>query len=249
MTVYLASPRTQQQAEHAEGFPVLLSFATWSPWIDRYQASFGRLLIDSGAFSELNSGVKVNIDEYLEWAERWNGHADAVAGLDDISGDWRRSLKNYEAGGFPTYHDSDPASLLDELIPIARERGGWLGIGLKPPREGKMQWVKDTLRRIPEGIHVHGWACRLYSRFRRFDSFDSTNWWREAQALRSRHGLHWLTFGECLDIQIKRIKRSPRMLLEETDERQLDFFDPHTAPEVVVQGVLDGFRGDFEREQ
>jgi len=26
-----------------------------------------------------------------------HGHADAVAGLDDIGGDWRRSLRNYDA--------------------------------------------------------------------------------------------------------------------------------------------------------
>ena len=33
LTVYLASPNTQQQAEHASGMPVLLSYAIYAPWL------------------------------------------------------------------------------------------------------------------------------------------------------------------------------------------------------------------------
>jgi hypothetical protein len=108
-TVYLASPRTQKQAEHAAGMPVLLSFACWSPWLDRYQQTFRRVLIDSGAFSEYTTGKAVDLARYADWAGRWVGHADAIAGLDSILGDWRQSLKNYQAFalGFPTFHDSD----------------------------------------------------------------------------------------------------------------------------------------------
>lgn len=72
--------------------------------MERYQASFSRLLIDSGAYSELTGKAKVDLGRYREWSQRWQGHADAVAGLDDISGDWRRSLRNYAEipWGFPT---------------------------------------------------------------------------------------------------------------------------------------------------
>lgn len=209
--VYLASPRTQQQAEHLADRDVLLSYAGWSPWIERYAQSFGSILIDSGAFSVMNSGHVVDAAAYAEWVARWpEGAVKAWAGLDDIRGDWRVSMRNYEAGGFPTFHDSDPPELLEDLIPIARERGGWLGIGLVPPRQGKRDFVVRTLGRVPEDIHVHGWALRHYSEFRRFDSFDSTNWWRSAMELRSRFGLSWLTYGECLDIQIKRVMRERR---------------------------------------
>lgn len=216
MIVYLASPNTQQQAEHVEGMPVLLSFACYAKWLDRYQASFRRILIDSGAFSELNSGVKVDGMAYREWTSRWEGHADAVAGLDDISGDWRRSLKNYERyGGFPTFHDTDPLELLNDLIPITRERGGWLGLGLMPPREGKEQWVRDACSRIPDGIHVHGWAMRRYTHVRRLDSVDSTNWWRDAMKLRTLSDTAHLTYGECLEIVVKRYQRWKRKIKEE----------------------------------
>lgn len=217
VNVYLASPNTQQQAEHVSGMPVLLSFASWSPWLDRYQQTFARILIDSGAYSELNTGTSVDIGEYREWTHRWVGHADAIAGLDDISGDWRRSLANYEAVplGFPTFHETDPPELLDDLIPLARERGKWLGLGMLPAtraRRGGEDWLRGSLDRVPDDLHVHLWAGRTYTKIRRIDSVDSTNWWRDAMKLRTLPDLDHLTYGECLDIVIKRYQRWDRKI-------------------------------------
>jgi hypothetical protein len=220
MIVFLASPGTQQQAEHVCDMPVLLSFAIYAPWLDRYAQTFRRILIDSGAYSELNSGAKVDGHAYRDWSARWDGHADAVAGLDDISGDWRRSLRNYEAfGGFPTMHDTDPPELLRDLLPIARERGGWLGLGLKPPRDGKEKWVRWACDQIPEDIHVHGWAMRAYTHVRRLDSVDSTEWWRTAMAY--RQDFPWLTYGECLEIVVKRYQRWQRVIRDVQPEPDL----------------------------
>lgn len=212
MIVYLASPNTQQQAEHAADMPVLLSFACYSPWLDRYQATFRRVLIDSGAYSELTGAATVDLGAYKDWAERWTDHADAVAGLDDIRGDWRRSLRNYAAmpQGFPTFHESDPWELLPELVAMARERGGWLGVGLVPPRDGKERWVRRVAEAVPADLHLHGWALRAYTHVRRFDSVDSTNWWRDAMAIRKE--LPWLTYGECLAIVVKRYQRWKRVI-------------------------------------
>ena len=226
MRVYLASPHTQQQAEHASGMPVLISYALFSSWMDGYQQSFSHLLIDSGAYSELNSGVAVDVEAYADWAERWP-HADAIAGLDDIRGDWRRSLKNYEWGGFPTFHDTDPDTLLDDLIPMARERGGWIGIGLLPPRTAKGRWVRETCDRMPDDLHVHVWAGRQFTSIGRIDSVDSTNWWRDAMDLRTIPLLRHLTYGECLEIVVKRYQRWERMI--EKPEPQL--FDLEAAPD------------------
>lgn len=210
MTIYLASPNNQLQAHAAEGMPVLFSFACYDPWLDRYQASYPRVLVDSGAYSEFATGKAVDVEEYRDWTDRWAGRADAIAGLDDIGGDWRRSLRNYEAqpGGFPTFHDTDPAELLDDLVPMARERGGWLGIGLKPPRDGRREWLRWTLDRIPDDIHVHGWACHKY-RDLPFDSIDSTAWARVP--MRHAKAFPWLTYAECLDIEVKRYRRELRI--------------------------------------
>ena len=214
MNVYLASPNTQQQAEHASGMPVLLSFACYNPWQDAYQSTYSRILIDSGAFSEFSSGKKVELSAYIDWATRWDGHADAVAGLDNISGDWRQSLRNYEAfaGGFPTFHETDPPGLLDDLVAMSQERGQWLGLGLLPPRDGKERWVRETCERVPEDIHLHGWAMRAYTHVRRLDSVDSTNWWRDAMKLRTLPDTKHLTYGECLEIVVKRYQRWQRVI-------------------------------------
>lgn len=53
MIVYLASPASQIQADVLKEMPALLSFGCWAKWLDKYQQIFSRILIDSGAFSEL----------------------------------------------------------------------------------------------------------------------------------------------------------------------------------------------------
>jgi hypothetical protein len=209
MRVYLASPQGQLQAHAVNGKAVLVSYANYNKWMDRYLPSYDHILVDPGAFSELTGKKAIDPVAYAEWAAALPG-IDAWAGVDDIRGDWRRSLKNYTHGGFPTFHDSDPPELLDDLIPLARERGDWMGVGLLPPRRGKGSWVSETLGRIPNDIHVHGWALRAYTHLRRLDSVDSTNWWRDAMKL--RRDFPWLTYGETLDLVVKRYDREHRLV-------------------------------------
>lgn len=217
--IYFASPNNQLQAEAVVGKPVLLSFALYSPWIRSYQHAFGRLLIDSGAYSVFNSGKSVSVDEYRDWAGEWHDHADAVAGLDDISGDWRTSVKNYESfpQAFPTMHDSDPPELLKDLVEMSLSGSKWLGIGLTPPREGKERFVRWVCDSVPDCVHVHGWALRTYSHIRRIDSMDSTNWWRDSFDFKKK--MPWLTAGECLDIVSKRYEREPRMFIDDSQSK------------------------------
>jgi len=225
MRIYLASPNNQMQASHARGMPVLLSYhlrKTCGKWIENYIASFSNLLIDSGAYSELTTGVKIDGEAYKEWAANWSYIADAIAGLDDISGDWRRSMRNYEKyGGFPTIHDTDPAELLDDLIPMAYERGRWIGIGLLPPRTKREDWLRKTLERIPDDLHIHGWALRRYSYMRRFNSMDSTNWWRDSFKIKSNNDTKHLTPSECLEIVVKRYQRSTPVATN-TESKQME---------------------------
>ncbi len=132
-------------------------------------------------------------------------------------------MANYERFllGFPTFHETDPPELLDDLIPMARERGKWIGLGLLPPREGKERWMRDACERIPDDLHVHGWACREYGFIRRLDSIDSTNWWRDAMKLRTLPDLAHLTYGETLAIVVKRYQRWQRQTRERCDPRPL----------------------------
>lgn len=210
LTFFLGTPGNQLQAHLAAEMPVLVSYAASKRWLERsWMHAFNPLLLDSGAFSELNSGVTVDLAAYIEWVQRFP-NAVAWAGLDDIRGDWRRSLRNYGKGGFPTFHDSDPPELLDDLIPIAQERGDWLGVGLMPPRTRREEWLRRTLDRIPDEIHVHGWALGRYAHLGRLDSVDSTNWLRDVNKLLTSPMTAHLTPGEALEIIVKRYHRSGR---------------------------------------
>jgi hypothetical protein len=235
--IYLGSPGNQLQADAVRDQRVLISFASWQKFkpLTDWAPSFNSVLLDSGAYSELNSGVKIKIHEYIEWTMQfpWCDH---FAGLDDISGNWKRSLENYKHGGFPTYHDTDPPELLSELIPLARERvcklgksrKPWLGIGLLPPRTGRNRWLRETLERIPEDIHVHGWALGAYTHHARIDSIDSTHWWREAMKYRTK--MPWLTYGETLEIAVKKVSRVQRITY--TSEQQPLFASSHPKLDV-----------------
>jgi hypothetical protein len=53
---------------------------------------------------------------------------------------------------------------------------------------------------------------------------DSTNWWRDAMQI--RRDLPWLTYGEALELVIKRYKRETRVFREDT---QSTLFDAEVA--------------------
>ena len=232
MNVYLSSPNSQLQASHVANMPVLLSYAIagtkGGKWVEQYVPSFSRILIDSGAYSEFNTGKKIDLGKYIDWSARWEGHADAIAGLDDIAGDWRKSLANFERfpRGFPTFHDTDPWEFLPDLIAMARERRradgrGWIGLGLKPPRGGKEAWVRRACDLIPDDLHVHGWALREYTQIRRLDSVDSCNWFMDSWKILSDPNTRHLTPSEALEIVVKRYARENRVIVEPDKTRSL----------------------------
>jgi len=206
--IYLSSPNNQMQAHFCNEGNILISYAVWSPWLDDYVPTFERILLDSGAYSVMNSGKALDKEGYRDWVSRFDGLCDAFAGIDDIEGDWKQSLKNYEKfGGFPTIHDSDPRELLADLIPIAQEYG-WIGIGLVPPRDSKGEFVRWVCDNVPPDLHIHGWALGLYNDIRRIDSTDATNWFRKAWSVKEK--FPWLTAAECTEIMTKKYKRQYR---------------------------------------
>jgi hypothetical protein len=209
MTVYLSSPGSQIQADYCRDQPVLISYGVYrsASWIDKYVPSFSHLLVDSGAFSVLNSGKPICVDEFAEWANKYP-HADAVASLDSISGNWEEGMRNWEKyqDHFPTFHDTDPWEALDAIL---AKNPVWIGLGMKPPRTSDT-WLDEALERIPDGVHVHGWALRAFTDRARLDSFDSTNWFRDSWKITAE--FPWLTPGEALEIVIKRYERETRLV-------------------------------------
>lgn len=217
LVVYLAASHDQQTANALASMPVLLSYAYGEqPFLDKgFQQAFGRVLLDCGAYSELTQGEKkkVDVEAYKEWAEAWRETADAIAGVDNVAGNWRKSMKNYKKipFSFPTMHTTDPKELLPELVAMAQERKTWLGISVSAEK-GKKNFVRWVCDNVPEGLHLHGWALRGYTHIRRLNSVDSTGWLREAMALRTNPQTAHLNMVECLDVVIKRYQRWARTI-------------------------------------
>lgn len=219
-TVYLSSPKNQMQADYLRDMPVLMSFAVCRPWMDDYMKSWGPMMLDSGAFSELSSGAKVDLDKYAEYAWDRRTRMDSAAALDDIGGDWERGLANWDAypWTFPVVHDTDPAKYVDAVLERLQddERARlhshgpqWLGIGLMPPRRNR-DFVLSVLLRASPNLHVHLFAMRGFMRealkVRGWNiSTDSTSWFRNAMSIKAK--LTWLTYAECVEIVAKRYKR------------------------------------------
>lgn len=169
------------------------------------------MLIDSGAFSEFTSGVAIDLDHYAAWAESWHQRADAIAGLDDLRGDWRRSLKNYERfpHGFPTYHFTDPDALLPDLVALCQARRHWLGFSTNYPGVTEV-WVRSMLDRLPPDLHVHAFAGGRWTWLERIDSADSRAWTFYLNDLKATRWARHLSHAERLDIIMKWYRRYPR---------------------------------------
>ena len=206
-----------------------MSYGTWSPWVKNYCESFYKILIDSGAFSVYNSGKTIDREKYFRWSLRFKNIADQVACLDSVIGDTDETIANCEympeGWGFPTFHESDPWDSLPEMVELAYKHGGWIGLGLIPPRTGKDAWVRRAVTSIPEDLHIHGWACREYLYLPQIKSADSTNWFLDAMAVNKK--LPWLNYGECLEIIIKRYQRESKMLEEPNDDETLFGLERH----------------------
>lgn len=226
--IYIGTPGNQLQASLVtDEMPVLVSFAAFSPFLERYMRAFGNdLLLDSGAYSVYASGVKVDLAEYSAWTEQWPWAV--CAGLDDVGGDWRQSLRNYENGiGFPTLHDTDknPEAFLDELIPIARERGNWIGIGLEPfkrQRAGREPWLRRIVERIPDSLHVHLWAGGRYLHVPGIHSSDSIHPFLEYGKYMKL--LPFLTSSECLELAVKKVRRESKRKTKDNSAQTMELF-------------------------
>ena len=79
--------------------------------------------------------------------------------------------------------------------------------------------MKETLARVPAGLHVHFWAGGEYAGHPRVNSADSTNWFRDAWNY--KNAMPFLTPAECVELVVKRYQRERRKPV-----------DPATTPDI-----------------
>lgn len=163
----------------------------------REQYAFRDWAMDSGAFSAHNSGVSIDLDEYIEMCKHLmetDGQLSDVFAL-DVIGDWRASAANTEkmwAAGvpaIPTYHLGEPeAHLLDMAGQYPKiALGGAVGVASST----KIRWATQCFARVwPKRIHGLGFGSEKAIMTLPFHSVDASNWQTGAAC----YG-NWKTFG------------------------------------------------------
>jgi hypothetical protein len=143
----------------------LLSYAFIDDWADlafqfwvAERPESASVFLDSGAFSAMSRGSKIDLGKYCEYIEANRDALGCYAALDVIK-DWRGTARNVEEmmkrglDPIPTFHRGSPWSELDRL---AREHkhialGGMVGTGGK----------HDTLTLESAGPHLDACFARI----------------------------------------------------------------------------------------
>lgn len=169
-------------------FPVLISYAALRDpsALDRFrrfaESPLVEVLLDSGAFTALNLGIEIPLDEYIdflgEWGERLFGYI-ALDKLGDVA-QTERNLDEMIRQGLrpvPVHVRGDDGDRMDDLFSKSPSLVA-LG-GLRRPRAGwcspeyikqKMEWARGR------PVHWLGYTrTKLVRAFRPF-SCDSSNW-------------------------------------------------------------------------
>lgn len=150
---------------------------------NRHQFHFRDWVLDSGAFSAHNSGVEINLDDYIRKCQELQDTDPALTEIFslDVIGDWQASVKNCEkmwAAGveaIPTYHYGEP---VDVLLGLAKDYpkialGG--AVGLKG--NTKVKFAEQCFARVwPKKIHGFGYGSEKALMAVPFHSVDATNW-------------------------------------------------------------------------
>lgn len=160
--------------------------------IDKYLQNGIPVMLDSGAFSVLNSGAHIDMSEHTNWVKSWHARNRSETLLLTISldviGNQKATIANYEkqiANGaivVPTIHyPSDPR----DISWVLDSPSGWISLGglvrflSKSHLDNVISWSAAILQRAHKaGLKVHAlgavvpeihWALPL-------DSCDSTYW-------------------------------------------------------------------------
>lgn len=219
MIVYFAGVNQIHFCEQFRGRHVLETFTDSRPLYGRYRATFASMVLDCGAFSELRSGVPVDIGEYAAFCAEHGDFYEWVASVDSIRGGPRENVANWRAlldrgiESMPTYHQGEPVSLIREYVSQVDR----LGLGFQRPIQNERAFLDEAFSHIPPHIKVHGWAMTNYTADYPFASVDSTSWIYELKALRACQTTQQgdpfahLTDGELIEIIQKRYDRLPKM--------------------------------------
>jgi len=205
-TVHFAGVNTEALCAATEGRAILVSYADvlrrpgwWTrSLLPRLEAgAYSSVILDSGAFTVLSAGLRIDVSDYARFAAEYGHLFDQVVGLDDIAGElsttWRNQAELEAAGvdAMPVFHQGEPWAVLDHYL----ARYGAVGVGFARKPGGRLAHsqadnhaflVEVFARRDACGrsVRLHGFAMTRWAEAGfAFDTTDSTTWIAEYRAL------------------------------------------------------------------
>lgn len=196
--LYYAAIRTRYVEDYmAEcNYYRLLSYVNERSEIEK-QCKNGRpLFVDSGAFSAYTRGIEIDVDDYIDWLNKWSQPMEKFCCWDTIPvGDidpkdsakatWENYLYMYDRLNEPhklvyCYHNGEPIEYLENAIKYGCKLIALGGIAkaTTPVRRAFFDSVKDILEAHPE-IDVHAFGMTsidLLKEYKFINSGDSTTW-------------------------------------------------------------------------
>jgi len=145
---------------------------------------YPEIFVDSGAFSAVTQGVKINIQEYARWLKSNMAHITTYANLDVIGNaeeTWanQKTLEGEGLSPLPAFHTGEDWSYLERYI--AEYPYVALG-GLVPFSKGRdavyMAWVLKCFKMAKDKTVYHGFGVTNWEALKTFPwySVDSTSW-------------------------------------------------------------------------
>lgn len=139
---------------------------------------------DSGAYSAMTQGERVDPAAYIAWANRWKHRFCAIAGPDvigDAATTYRLTLRmRREVRGvpvLPVFHVGEPWEYLERWKGVEYLALGGMVPYTKEP-DFLMRWIRQCFRRIDPATKVHGFGMTGWNVLTSFPwySVDSTSW-------------------------------------------------------------------------
>jgi hypothetical protein len=174
----------------------LLSWVNERKVIEERAANGYPTFVDSGAFSAYTKHLDINVDEYIDWINRWHPYVERYAAWDTIPSDKispkesaEKTWANYQ---YMKTKVADPSKLvycfhygedLDYLVQALESGLDYVALGGlakkgKKQREEFLTLVEPIFRQYPH-VHVHAFGMTsvpILQRFDFIDSSDSSSW-------------------------------------------------------------------------
>lgn len=196
--LYYAGTRTNYAEDFItnNGYCRLLSYVNERRLIEKHCEKGRPVFVDSGAFSAATRGIKINVDDYIEWLNKWHENmvqyccwdVIPVGDIDPVDAaqqTWDNYLYMYERlvdkeKLVYCYHYGEPVEYLHQALEFGCTRIALGGMAKRKKAERKefLQSIQHEFKDHPN-VRVHAFGMTdvdLLQQFRFIHSADSTSW-------------------------------------------------------------------------